>query len=1252
MASRLHASQRRVPAVLAVALALLVAASVQVVRAQVAPPRGQLPGPDPNFAHTLAPSPCTPDPGNSYEKDLFKQQGWSGPDYARYPGACQRLHFAIGPIAVKPGQNDVLLQPLTYEKPAYDGFIVRFKPNLVRADGSVPPIEQIHLHHAVWFTVAGGAGQGSTSTGGGGPAGSGQPELDFRNYGNGPFAASGEEKTIFNVPRGYGFPILATDQWNLLHMVHNQRAQADVVWITYDVDYVARDAGLRLGLRPVYPIWLDVRPSIYPVFNVERKYATPDPVTHRLYCTWPMQQTAGLNPWGDLETGQGLAGNNVGTPVRFPARGQPLGRIPSFTGGTLVEVAGHLHPGGVSVNIDLQRAAQRQRIFTSEAHYWDWRHPSREGGPPTSWDMSMSLTQLPRWGVHVQPGDTIWMNATYDATDLSTYEDMGIAVAFIAPDGPGGPSAPNLDPFTASRDQTETCQSGGLAASPPRLCDKGFVSHGHMAEADHHGGPGGTLSARPGPTVSQVNIAGFQYLPGDQGSTGIPTVPLGGSLTFNDLDAAADVYHSVTACAYPCTGATGIAFPLSTGVSAKGAHVDFDSGELGYGVAIGRDFIGPAKNKLSWTLAIDPAQGFRAGATYTYFCRVHPFMRGAFAVAATGGGSAGGGSGPASGPAGPAPPRAGGDWRTFGHDLSNTRAQDQEHIIGPANAARLAPAWTFSSQGAGADGDFTGTPIVADGYVLAGSNQGWVFALNADTGQPAWKTHLGGKIPSSLGVDHGVVFAAVGSGSAVTGAGSGGHPFLAALEEATGKVLWSTVLDTQAGADVYASPIVFDGTVIIGVSGGAAELGPTAERYPFHGSISFVEETTGKVLRKTWSIPEDQWSKGYAGAGVWSTPAIDTVHKVAFVGTGNPFQPGKHAPTSDAILRLDLDRTHATFGQMIGYYQGTPETYINAENAPCVTHPGNPPPYYPQGVGSCGDIDLDFGAAANLFRSGGRLLVGEGQKSGVYHVIDPTTMKKVWTTVVGPASDVGGVVGSTAFDGRSVYGPITSPGYVWSVDATSGAMRWISPTADGLHYGEPVTVANGVVYTVDFAGFMDAYEAATGIPLMHRPLALGSATGLNPALSWGGVSVARNTVYAAVGTSALGNGFIVAFRLGGAPAGGGPPGGAPPGRPAPPAPSLPTGPTVVAGPGAYATVYATPVMTVPAGGTLSFTNLDVAQHDVTAAATGADGAPLFGSRLVGLGETVPVNGVARLKPGSYAFYCSIHPGMRGTLLVA
>jgi hypothetical protein len=290
------------------------------------------------------------------------------------------------------------------------------------------------------------------------------------------------------------------------------------------------------------------------------------------------------------------------------------------------------------------------------------------------------------------------------------------------------------------------------------------------------------------------------------------------------------------------------------------------------------------------------------------------------------------------------------------------------------------------------------------------------------------------------------------------------------------------------------------------------------------------------------------------------------------------------------------------------------------------------------------DQDYDFGASPNLFTMNGVRMVGAGQKSGVYFAFRADNMKQAWSTLVGPPSSVGGVVGSTAFDGKSIYGPITLGGYVWSIGASKGGLRWASPVADGAHWGEPVSVANGIAYTVDLKGFLDAYDAQTGLPLLHRPIAMGSAAAGNPVLSWGGVSIARNTVYAAVGITALANGFIVAFKPGGGESGGGGGGGG--GGGLPPLPSTGGGVNVLAGPGAYSTTYLTPIVLVQAGNEkLSLTNLDLQRHNVISKAG------LFDSDLAGLGQTVPVHFHGHLQAGKqYAFYCTLHPGMFGSIV--
>src|SRR3954451_17386946 len=458
------------------------------------------PHPDPNFAPCpasgtpaadatcppaggITESPCKLDNKDPYEKRLYEMEGFGAEtDYTRYPGNCRPLLFAYGPIVVKPGQNDVLIQPVTIEKPAENGYITYFKPNLVDQNGHVPPVEQVHLHHGTWLALS-------------------------NSYGNSAFAAAGEEKTIFPFPTGYGMPVKATDQWQLLYMVHSAVQQPMTVWITYDVDFVPQANATALGLKPARPRWLDVRPSDYPVFNVQRQFGDSSGE-----CEWPKQECAQFDPYGNLIHGQGEPGNGYGTDYQLPARGQPFGSTP-FYGGTIIGLGGHLHPGGIRNEIDIVRGGKMvqdadgdrhmhggrsQRIYNGVPTYWSHTGDHSAGnGPANSWDFSMRVSGLPYFGVRVKPGDVLRSNAAYDASKIDSYEDMGIVVGLLVPNKPDGtPQAPGVDAFNAPIDDSARCDSHGLehvdgTGNPaPELCINGFFeTHGHYSENENYSGP-------------------------------------------------------------------------------------------------------------------------------------------------------------------------------------------------------------------------------------------------------------------------------------------------------------------------------------------------------------------------------------------------------------------------------------------------------------------------------------------------------------------------------------------------------------------------------------------------------------------------------------------------------------------------------------------------------------------------------------------------------------------------------------------
>jgi len=239
--------------------------------------------------------------------------------------------------------------------------------------------------------------------------------------------------------------------------------------------------------------------------------------------------------------------------------------------------------------------------------------------------------------------------------------------------------------------------------------------------------------------------------------------------------------------------------------------------------------------------------------------------------------------------------------------------------ITPANVARLRPAWVFST---GVANGHEAPPIVANGVMFVATPGNQVIALDAKSGALLWRYRrpLAEDVillhATSRGValfDDTVFFAA-------------GEAVLVALDVRTGKEKWTAnVADNKAGYYMSLAPLVADGRVIVGASGG--ELG-------VRGFVAAYDPRTGQEAWRTYTVPApgepgsetwpqgDQWKTG--GGSVWVTGNYDPETNVAFWGTGNggPWmgdqRPGDNLYTSSTIA---ID---AATGAIKGHHQYDP----------------------------------------------------------------------------------------------------------------------------------------------------------------------------------------------------------------------------------------------------------------------------------------------------------------------------------------
>ncbi len=183
---------------------------------------------------------------------------------------------------------------------------------------------------------------------------------------------------------------------------------------------------------------------------------------------------------------------------------------------------------------------------------------------------------------------------------------------------------------------------------------------------------------------------------------------------------------------------------------------------------------------------------------------------------------------------------------------------------------------------------FEATPLLWDGVLYVTGSNNFAWALDARTGRPFWQYRrelppdltYGAQAPVNRGfgmLDNRLFMVTLDA-------------HLLALDRATGAVVWDVVLaDYKIGYSATLAPLVIDGKVIVGISGG---------EYPTRGFLDAYDPKTGARLWRFSTIPAPASRAAKpgrlgrvlarGGGGTWMTGTYDPELNLLYWGTGNP----------------------------------------------------------------------------------------------------------------------------------------------------------------------------------------------------------------------------------------------------------------------------------------------------------------------------------------------------------------------------
>ncbi|HEY6443874.1 MAG TPA: PQQ-binding-like beta-propeller repeat protein [Candidatus Acidoferrales bacterium] len=482
-------------------------------------------------------------------------------------------------------------------------------------------------------------------------------------------------------------------------------------------------------------------------------------------------------------------------------------------------------------------------------------------------------------------------------------------------------------------------------------------------------------------------------------------------------------------------------------------------------------------------------------------------------------------------------------WNGWGVTLANTRFENAQGAgLTAQQVPQLKLKWAFGFP----NGDTSfGQPSIVGGRVFVGSDIGYFYAINADTGCVYWSYRAQATVRTAA-----IVGPVTGHGAtnyAVYFGDFRGNVY--ALDASTGKPLWiRNVINNNYIARLSAGFALYKGRLYIPVSS-SEEVFSADPSYPccsFRGSVVALDANTGRLIWKSYVIPEApkpvrKNSRGVqlyapAGGAVWNSPTIDAERQLLYVGTGDALT--EPAPkTTDAIVALDLKT-----GKMVWSFQAVKNDAWMVGCVPTATE------NCPKNLGP----DHDIGASPILVKmpDGHRLLLAL-PKSGTIFALDPDRKGAlVWkfATTETVAPNNGQLALGGASDGRNLYVALED-GTAVAIDLASGKRKWLArlessddlgePTSNGenrtkagLRFGQSAAVSAipGVVFTGGWDGIMRALSTSDGqvIWQFNTARAFNAVNGVpakGGSMGGPGPTVANGVLYVPSGYAAFGGGM-------------------------------------------------------------------------------------------------------------------------------